>query len=270
MAVMAVTVGSGWAVVVDQGARTYMEDRYIVEESLGRDALLFGVFDGHNGHRVADHCRANFARHIRRELSDVSKPVGRALEAAVESLDAETRLPGLMDVGSTACMVVVTESDVWFVNVGDSRALMKSGGTIGQVTVDHKPAVRSESDRVRRLGGSITNTDGSWRINGRLNLSRSVGDWSMRPFIVSAPTIEHRRRRSDGREEYVVIGSDGLFDVMSNADVGARIDANPHTKGGISNALRSLVSESRSRGSTDNITVVYLGLFVPSCHARSR
>lgn len=251
-----------------------MEDRHIIAEKIGDDALLFGVFDGHNGDEIAVYCKAHIGAHIRMAVSEMHQQnisVERALQTAVASLDQEgsidSRLPKSKDVGSTACMVVMTVDDVWFVNVGDSRALLKAGDVTRQMTVDHKPMLQSESDRVRRFGGFLSNTDGSWRINGRLNLSRSIGDWSMRPFIVSSPTIKHYSRQSKSNE-YIVIASDGLFDVMTNEDVSKVIDAQPHTQSGLSSALKTLVSESRQRGSTDNITIIYIGLFITSCQTR--
>lgn len=260
-------MGNGWAVIEDIGDRVRMEDRYIAAQMIASDVLLFGVFDGHNGGDVASYCTSHIATHITRELSDTShlahqRPVEYALTAAIEKLDmAGSFLPGMHDVGSTACMVVLTTDDAWFVNVGDSRAIIQLDGQVHQMTLDHKPTLKSEVERVQRHGGFISNTDGTWRINGRLNLSRSIGDWSMRPFIIPTPSIRHYRRAgSSVVDEYTVLASDGLYDVMTNQDVVHTIDSYPHTKGGLSRALSSLVVESRRRGSRDNITIVYIGL----------
>lgn len=269
---MTLSFGAGWAVIEDIGQRPHMEDRYIAAEKISAEMLLFGVFDGHNGAEVAVYCKTNLGGHIKREMADHtrlhsqhSKPVEHALTAAIEELDRmgsiDPTLPKAKDVGSTACMVVVTLNHIWFVNVGDSRALLRMDSGVRQMSVDHKPNLKSESDRVRRHGGFISNTDGSWRINGRLNLSRSIGDWSMRPFIVPHPTLKHHQRQGSSNE-YVILASDGLFDVMSNVDVTDIVDQSPHTREGLTRALKALVSESRKRGSTDNITIMYVGLSI--------
>lgn len=261
-----VSMGEGWAVIEDIGGRSRMEDRFVAAQRVAADVMLFGVFDGHNGAGVAGYCSSHVASHIRRELSDNShlqhqRPVEHALATAIEGLDSAGRmLPGMDDVGSTACMLVLTAKDAWFVNVGDSRAIVRVGRKVHQMTLDHKPTVKSELDRVRRYGGFVSNTDGTWRVNGRLNLSRSIGDWSMRPFIIPTPTIVRYSRATDIVEEYVVLGSDGLYDVMTNQEVATMVDAEPHTERGIALALNSLVVESRRRGSQDNITIVYVGL----------
>lgn len=275
---LSITMGEGWAVIEDNGDRTYMEDRFVAAESIGTGVLLFGVFDGHNGSALSEYCKTHVAAHIRTELADkrhrsYPKPVEHALSAAMESMDKagsmDTALPASKDVGSTACLVLLTINNAWFVNVGDSRGIIKTRGQVQQMTVDHKPMVKSESDRVRKHGGYLSNTDGSWRINGRLNLSRSIGDWTMRPFIVPTPTVSHHHRPDHTStcgladcNEYIVIASDGLFDVMQNEDITRIVDAQPHTRDGLASALKTLVLESRMRGSSDNITIMYVGLSV--------
>lgn len=273
-----VTLGDGWAVIEDNGERSNMEDRYLAAQQLARGVLMFGVFDGHNGDAVAVYCKNMVTLHMQRELADVkhlthASPVEHALLAAVKELDdqgsVDSTLPWAKDVGSTACMVVLTHDDVWFVNVGDSRAILRMKEGVHQMTVDHKPTLQSESDRVRRNGGFLSNNDGTWRINGRLNLSRSIGDWQMRPFIIATPMIQHHSRKgreqgtmSSGMNEYIVIASDGLWDVMSNEYVSHIIDSHPHTRAGITQALQDLVRLSRLKRSGDNITIMYIGLNV--------
>lgn len=273
-----VTLGDGWAVIEDNGERSSMEDRYMAGQELGRGVLMFGVFDGHNGDEVAVYCKNMVALHMQRELADVrhlthASPVEHALLAAVKQLDdqgcVDTTLPWAKDVGSTACMVVLTHDDVWFVNVGDSRAVLRMKEGVQQMTVDHKPSLKSESDRVKRNGGFLSNNDGTWRINGRLNLSRSIGDWQMRPFIIATPTIQHHSRKDHevprtktSMDEYIVIATDGLWDVMTNEDVTHIIDSHPHTRAGVTLALQDLVRQSRTKRSGDNITIIYIGLNV--------
>lgn len=260
-----VLTGAGWAVVEDQGGRPYMEDRWSAAEMITDHMLMFGVFDGHNGGQLATYCQSHVAEYIRREMVHVRPevPLTHVLTTAIEKLDrvasGDSLLPKAKDVGSTACMALVTSDEVWFINVGDSRALIRDAIGVRQMTQDHKPTLQSESDRVRKHGGKLSNLDGSWRINGRLNLSRSIGDWSMRPFIISVPEITHHKRQHTS-DKYVVLATDGLFDVMSNADIVRIIDTQPHTRHGVTLALRGLVAESRTRGSEDNITIIYIGI----------
>jgi len=62
--------------------------------------------------------------------------------------------------------------DLYIANAGDSRCVISENGKVFELSEDHKPELKSESDRVKKAGGYIT--DG--RINGNLNLSRALGD----------------------------------------------------------------------------------------------
>ena len=56
-----------------------------------------------------------------------------------------------------------------------------------RLTVDHNPEVPSEEQRVREAGGLITWTSvGRPRVNGRLNMTRSLGDSDLKKFGVIA------------------------------------------------------------------------------------
>jgi serine/threonine protein phosphatase PrpC len=57
-------------------------------------------------------------------------------------------------------------------NAGDSRAILCSAGKPIELSIDHKPEVESESDRILKANGEII----EGRINGNLNLSRAIGD----------------------------------------------------------------------------------------------
>lgn len=62
--------------------------------------------------------------------------------------------------------------DLYVANAGDSRCVICENGTVYEMSEDHKPDLKSESDRVKKAGGYIN----EGRINGNLNLSRALGD----------------------------------------------------------------------------------------------
>lgn len=89
------------------------------------------------------------------------------------SLDEDMRkLPpivkGLDRSGSTAVCVLITPKHLFFVNCGDSRAVLIRNGQVGFATTDHKPAHPSERERIQKAGGSVI-VD---RVNGNLAVSR--------------------------------------------------------------------------------------------------
>jgi serine/threonine protein phosphatase PrpC len=258
-----ITVGPGWAVLQDQGGRQYNEDRYMQGASQGVD--FFGVFDGHNGSAVADACARNFASSLIANVgcaTDMDGPGAETrLRRAFQAVDdaARSSVPQA-DVGSTACVLVLTMTDMWVANAGDTRAVLKTRSRTVDLSTDHKPDRPDELRRIQAAGGFLTRgSDGCYRIMGGLNLSRALGDWSTRPMVVPTPDVTHRRRRTGG-DEYIVIASDGVWDVLPSAAVTDIIDRQPHTRRGVTTALQSVLRAARARGSTDNVTILYVGL----------
>lgn len=57
----------------------------------------------------------------------------------------------------------------------------------------------------------------SYRVNGQLAVSRSIGDMAHKPFISAEPEIECINL--DGEEDFIVLGCDGLWDNLTEDDV---------------------------------------------------
>jgi serine/threonine protein phosphatase PrpC len=104
--------------------------------------------------------------------------------------------------GCTACSALITATDIIVANSGDSRAVLavKKGDKLQAVelSVDHKPDLATEKQRIERAGGFVEDN----RVKGILNLSRSLGDLeyksdsSLSPadqMITAVPEIKKRR-----------------------------------------------------------------------------
>jgi serine/threonine protein phosphatase PrpC len=75
--------------------------------------------------------------------------------------------------GCTANVVILTNNILICANAGDSRCVVAEGGKALPLSVDHKPTLKKERDRIYRAGSTV-NIEG--RIDGNLNLSRAIGD----------------------------------------------------------------------------------------------
>jgi protein phosphatase 1G len=62
---------------------------------------------------------------------------------------------------------------MYIANAGDSRCIMAAGGKAFPLSTDHKPNLLSEKTRILKAGSTISSEG---RIDGNLNLSRSIGD----------------------------------------------------------------------------------------------
>ena len=74
--------------------------------------------------------------------------------------------------GCTACVVLLTDTEIICANAGDSRCVLSNDGKAIEMSVDHKPELPTEKARIERAGGFVEDN----RVKGVLNLSRSLGD----------------------------------------------------------------------------------------------
>jgi serine/threonine protein phosphatase PrpC len=202
-----------------------------------------------------------------------------ALRTAFRNIDQEVlRVNRWSFQGTTAVAVVIhdqggTRRHIISVNIGDSRAVLSRRGIAIDLTTDHKPNDPNEKFRVEQLGGHVDwygmlddrtgeplLDTGVFRINGNLAVSRSLGDRSERPFVSSEPDIKVFSILND-IDEFIVLASDGLFDVMSSQEVVSFLHQKKVTNLQKQDALaKTLAEEAIRRGSLDNISVIIVWL----------
>ena len=79
----------------------------------------------------------------------------------------------LDSIGCTANVVLIEDyKKLYVANAGDSRCVLCRSGKAIPLSVDHKPENDVEKRRIEKAGSTIS--DG--RVDGNLNLSRSLGD----------------------------------------------------------------------------------------------
>ena len=248
-------------VCTSQGGREYMEDTYCIE-AIHKEVQMYGVFDGHNGIDVANTCKVNFPKiftqcFLNKTMSDVSE----TLHKTFKSVDELVQVANNANIGSTAVVCVVTPDKLWFANAGDSMAMVYyTDGHVELMSQEHK--AESEKDRITAAGGMITYWDGMGRVNGTLNLSRSIGDFYMKQFIISTPFVRSIKRHLRPIK-YILIASDGLWDVFSADEIHKQLQViktaiGKNNQVDMDKVLSILVERAHQRGSTDNITVCYI------------
>jgi serine/threonine protein phosphatase PrpC len=82
----------------------------------------------------------------------------------------------VQNVGCTANLILITETEIYCANAGDCRCVLavKQGDKMiaKDLSVDHKPNLESEMKRIEKAGGFVKAN----RVDGGLNLGRSLGD----------------------------------------------------------------------------------------------
>mmetsp|Transcript_10293 Transcript_10293/g.14772 ORF Transcript_10293/g.14772 Transcript_10293/m.14772 type:complete len:559 (-) Transcript_10293:124-1800(-) len=163
------------------------------------------------------------------------------------------------DDGSTAITCLVRGNSIMIANVGDSRAVASISGRAVALSVDHKPNLPTERARIQNAGGTVTSMMGCHRVMGMLAMSRALGDVMIERYLSVDPDLAEQQLED---RDFVVMASDGLWDVLSNQEV-IHLVAMEATKSGWSpDALTAIANklcmEAFRRGSMDNITVAII------------
>ena len=221
-----------------QGWRSNMEDAHLAEMHLDNRHSLFGVFDGHGGVEVAKYCsiylpnilannqnykNGNYEQALKEsfiELDDVllKDETGSILkEYKVSNEGMESY------AGATANVVLVTETDIYVANTGDSRCyLYTKDKKLEMLSFDHKPDNDIEYKRIIEAGGTVS----EGRVNENLNLSRAIGDLeykrnaNLKPeqqIISAMPDIVTRKITDD--IGFLLMGCDGVWETLTAEEI---------------------------------------------------
>ncbi|KAB1209883.1 putative protein phosphatase 2C 8 [Morella rubra] len=246
---------------------------------------LFAVYDGHGGDTVANACRDRLHVLLAEELEDWWRTGGgrrmdweKVMASCFSKMDeevncstvaeSEERVALARGMGSTAVVVLVGKEEIVVANCGDSRAVLIRGGVAFPLSSDHKPDRPDERERIEAAGGTVVDWNGH-RVLGVLATSRSIGDHYLRPYVMSEPEVTVTQRTES--DDFLVIASDGLWDVMTNEFacnvvwecLNRQTDRrfSDGSSGNCSlNAAAMLAVLAMARGSRDNISVIVVQL----------
>lgn len=220
---------------------------------------IFGVFDGHGGVKAAEFAAEHLNKNIMDELIRRNdEDVVEALKNGYLKTDTEF-LSEDFQGGSCCVTALIRNGNLVVSNAGDCRAVVSRGGNAEALTSDHKPSRKDEKDRIEASGGYVDCSNGVWRIQGSLAVSRGLGDRYLKQWVIAEP--ETKVVELNPELEFLVLASDGLWDKVSNQEV---VDAaRPLCCTGIGKpqtllASKKLIDLAISRGSVDDICVMII------------
>ena len=125
--------------------------------------------------------------------------------------------------GCTSCVCLIDHGNkkLYFANAGDSRVVLCKKGIAYPMSMDHKPELPEEKNRIYKADGFIT----EGRVKGNLNLSRGLGDLEYKnntkipaeeQMITANPDIKIEELDNDC--DFIIIGCDGIWDCLSNQE----------------------------------------------------
>lgn len=169
--------------------------------------------------------------------------------------------------GTTATVAALVGDDVYVAHVGDTRAVLsRAGGVVQRLCEDHRPGRKDEMERIEAAGGIVVKVRGTYRVNGVLAVSRAIGDASLKDLVIATPDVTWFRLGGD--EEFMIIATDGLWDVMTDEEsVGMVRDvftgkggASDEAEGAERRAVKTLIECAWERGSNDDVCVLVVNL----------
>lgn len=288
-----------YKVLADIGPRQQMEDYHAEHhESIhGADYSFFGVYDGHYGDYAAQTAACGDqdqnipalheilfsqlkAKYVINEhlFTKVFRTMDSHLyERAYRiSLQQPQWLPynqaaAPYAFGTTALVALIEKTRLLLAWAGDSRAVVVGhDGQILYSTQDHNPERPDEEQRVKNAGGSIKYTGGCKRLDGKLSMTRALGNYPLKTFareaLTAKPEVHELSLKSAA---YMILASDGLWHMVSN-ETAASIVHNELKDQKPGDQLEQVTQKLKERAfwqrKTDNITITVADLR-PLCHA---
>ena len=225
-------------VELNNNINTNLENNIINKEK--NDFYFFAVYDGHGGKGCSIYLKENLHNNIK-EFS--KQGIKEAIEITEEKFKVEQALNEKGEIsdssGSCGIMAMIQNNKIIIANVGDSRLVLFKNGKVFFSTEDHKPNTETEKKRIKNAGGEIYQTftyfplrqngreiEAPWRVlPGRLSVSRTFGDVEAKDpkfggiggVVMALPDITEFDL--DDEFNFMVIGCDGIFDVLSNEEI---------------------------------------------------
>lgn len=264
-----------WGSFATCGRRETMEDtHFLLPHMHNEDIHVFGIFDGHRGAAAAEFSARALPRFLQ-ALSSFSSPIDALKEAFVktdigfrEELDFCRKSKKVIQKdwhpGCTAAAVLIVRNKLFVANAGDCRTILCRAGCPVVLSKDHVASCLEERERVINAGGQVKWQVDDWRVGpAALQVTRSIGDDDLKPAVTAEPEISETILSAE--DEYLVMASDGLWDVLSSAEVVSIIKDTVKEPGLCS---KRLATEAAERGSKDNITVIVVFLRLVSTAER--
>ena len=268
----------------DIGGCASMEDAWAVHQPLGADFAFCGIFDGHGGAHAAHFCRDNLHFNVMAASSFYSGDPRAALRDGFRKTEADliyeqSRRGQSQDetdvsdgngnhgggsgcCGTTALLMLLQGEHMHVAWLGDCRAVLCRNGNAIALTTDH--SLKDSDERARALadGGRVE----GHRLGGFLEVARALGDFDHtqggKPAGLSAqPSV--RSEIVSQEDEFVILGSDGLWGVVQNEDAVRLARAELATYDNDAEmASQKLIEVALKRHCDDNVSVMVVNLNV--------
>lgn len=202
---------------------------------------FFAVLDGHgsSGREASTAASDNFQQYfLEKHLVKIPKLLTNKdrdsfLSKAFNNTEKKLKKSGIDYSNSGTCCVsiFIQGNNCTIANLGDSRAVLcrwNRDKVAIELSTDHKPTNKEEKARILKKGGRVERLSyngqpaGPYRVwaddeGPGIAMTRTLGDIQAKQIgLISEPEIKHIELKPGDR--FIVVASDGLWDMMSSAE----------------------------------------------------
>lgn len=210
---------------------------------------LYGVFDGHGpyGHDISHYVQRELPKLVYNDphfLSDPKEALRASFVAVHAMLENAAATHRMFDCSLSGCTATVVlhrknENKLYAAHVGDSRCVLGRIDKEGKLqavdlTIDHKPNNEAERKRITASGGQVRRLDGDiphrvflkGKLYPGLAMSRAIGDSvGAQAGVICTPDVAEWDIEA-GRDLFITICSDGVWEFLSSEEVAKMIHKN--------------------------------------------
>ena len=223
--------------------RTTNEDRFLIRRLPESQAVVLAVADGMGGEAgggIAAQIVIDGIEQWQIGRHATEKDLIRILEqAGKQIMEKAKEKPGLMDMGTTATVVLVRDKTAYWSHAGDSRLYRFRTGFLEQITTDHTFV----EDLVAE--GTLSRQEADRHPLGNM-LDQCVGCTNLKPESGRFGLIPGER---------LLLCSDGLTRHLSGPQIQTALESGTPRQ-----TVAVLIDQALSAGGKDNVTVVIMDI----------
>jgi len=222
---------------------------------------FFGVYDGHGGKQAVKYTAEHLHLNVAEALKDkkwTEEDMAAVWKTSFLATDEAMKNEKISYSGTTVVTALIvqekTAKHLFVANVGDARAVLNRGDTALRLTIDHKGSVASEVERIKQAGGFVVLN----RVNGMLAVTRSLGDHTMKDFVIGEPDCKYVTLTPT--DDVLILACDGLWDVISDEEACKMASSMIKEGKTPQEVAKELLRKALTEGSTDNISITVVVL----------
>ena len=290
--------------ICDEKEKINQDSYLIKENIFKENFSIYGVFDGHgdNGHLISKYISESMNEYFNNKLNyflteedkenlfteNITniflKNYTTILKNTSQKIDEDLNTSITYDIsqsGTTSVMLFLLNDQLICSNIGDSQCFIfncdsEDLWTFEALSFPHLASDEKEQKRISEQGGEIHPYyeqngifEGPDRIYAKnkvypgLVMSRTFGDLEAKKIgVISEPDIIIKK--IDSNAKYIVLGSDGLWDMVKPYDV-IRIVRPFFNKGDIEGACQTLMKKAKQqwdKGEDERDDITFIVVFI--------